>query len=667
MPEIRNVKLEFLRQGPAHNQLLSPLTPYLALCGANGGVTVNMPFEHRHLLNKLERLSYSIDGTPIAGSQREAELRELGEAIGRVFGQVPALLTELGNARSELVHLRLSMAASELALVPFELAIGSDSFPGSGSPLFVQSIAPITLTREVRRGQPLPVAWNRKPRILFAFASPRGFAQVPAQAHLEALRRAIEPWVKWRATPEKRIPEVKSLLTVLPNASLQQIRRACAETDYTHVHILAHGDRIGGDEERRYGIALCADSDGNQKDMVDGEALAIALTARDSMGGTRFRPTVVSLATCDSGHQGSVSIPGGSLAHALHAGGIPWVIASQFPLWMGASSIAVEVLYNGILRGDDPRWVLYTLRQRLRTDSPNTHDWASILAYAVVPWDFDRQLEAFRNRQARGRIEIKFDKAEEIVKTQDLAGASPTEVSPGFVKLEELYDAIREDLRKWRGESAISAKSAQAERLGMSAASEKRIGNLHDYQSIVARKRKNLIEAEKHSERARHAYTAALKFYKEALQADPKNHWVVTQYLSLLAVLAGSSGHGDLCKQHNDYWLAARWLATQELRNASGEDKAWSLATLAELELLGTVYDNRFDRGKAQEIIVKCCSDICEAVGSDAFAVFSTRRQFTRYLEFWAREYWNDLATAAVNSLGNGESWVGREYLGPAR
>src|SRR5205823_12755129 len=140
-----------------------------------------------------------------------------------------------------------------------------------------------------RRGQPLPVAWNRKPRILFAFASPRGFAQVPAQTHLEALRRAIEPWVKWRGTPEERVNEVKSLLTVLPNTSLQQIRRACAETDYTHVHILAHGDRIGQDEERHYGIALCADKDGSQKDVVDGEALAIALTARDSMGGTRFR------------------------------------------------------------------------------------------------------------------------------------------------------------------------------------------------------------------------------------------------------------------------------------------------------------------------------------------------------------------------------------------
>jgi hypothetical protein len=50
MSEIRNVKIELLRAGPAHNQLLSPLTPYLALCGADGPVTVHIPFEHEQLL-----------------------------------------------------------------------------------------------------------------------------------------------------------------------------------------------------------------------------------------------------------------------------------------------------------------------------------------------------------------------------------------------------------------------------------------------------------------------------------------------------------------------------------------------------------------------------------------------------------------------------------------
>jgi len=160
MSDILDVKLELLRPGSSHNQLLSPLTPYLALCGADGPVTVHLPFEHRQLLSRLERLRYSTEGKEIAPGQREAELRDMGEALGRVLARVPALLSELGSARSggtDLVHLRLSISAFELALVPFEVTIGADGFPGFGFPLFVQSIAPITMTREVRRGRPLPV------------------------------------------------------------------------------------------------------------------------------------------------------------------------------------------------------------------------------------------------------------------------------------------------------------------------------------------------------------------------------------------------------------------------------------------------------------------------------------------------------------------------------
>lgn len=86
MSEIHNVKLEILRPGPAHNQLLSPLTPYLVLCGAAGPVTVRLPFEQRQLLIRLERLRYYTERTPVPASQREAELGELGETIGKMFG-----------------------------------------------------------------------------------------------------------------------------------------------------------------------------------------------------------------------------------------------------------------------------------------------------------------------------------------------------------------------------------------------------------------------------------------------------------------------------------------------------------------------------------------------------------------------------------------------------
>jgi hypothetical protein len=640
MGEIRDVKLELLRSGPAHNQLLSPLTPYLALCGADGPVTVTIPFEHGQLLNRLERLRYEIDGREVAPSQREAEVREIGEALGRVLSQVPGLLSELSSARSEqseLVNLRLSVGANELALVPFELAIGQDGYPGSGSPLFLQSIAPITLTREVRRGRPLPVQWNRRPRILFAFASPADLPPVPAQAHLQSLRRAIDPWVKWKPEPAERVKEVGAHLTVLPNASLQAIRRACAETEYTHVHILAHGQMI--ERQGHYGLALCADTDGGRSE-VDGEALSIALTARDSMGQARSRPTVVSLATCDSGNAGSVITAGGSVAHALHAGGIPWVIASQFPLWMYASSVATEVLYRGLLRGDDPRWVLYTLRQRLRTDSTATHDWASIVAYAVVPSDFAQGVEAFRNGQTKRHIDRLFDEAYQRVhgtyKSTEEGQASLAEVEP-------LYATIRHDLAQWRQALPATASPRDwAERLGMSAATEKRIGDTYRPSTSP--------------ERATPAYEKALEFYLGALEAEPVNHWVITQYLSLLAVLRPDDWR-MLAKEYGTWWSGSRQIATWALRKATGEDRAWALGTLAELELLGVVYDaGAFNEADARKKIESFCREIVDMLGKESFAVASTRRQFERYRTIWKREAWNALAKCATETLPVGES-----------
>src|SRR5262249_44076007 len=145
------------------------------------------------------------------------------------------------HGRAQLAHLRLSVTAFELGMVPFEMTIAPDGYPGSGSPLCLQTELPVCMTREIRRGQPLTVNWNRKPRILFAFASPEGFPAVPAQPHLQALRRAIDPWVRRGDTPEENLRNVKEVLTVLPDASIEKIRQCCMEKEYTHIHILAHG------------------------------------------------------------------------------------------------------------------------------------------------------------------------------------------------------------------------------------------------------------------------------------------------------------------------------------------------------------------------------------------------------------------------------------------
>jgi hypothetical protein len=409
MSAIHDVKLEILRPGTAHNQLLSPNTSYSVLCGTDWpATTITQPLEHRQLLTRLERLRYFSGVTPVGQSQRESELRELGEIIGQMFGQIPALFSELSKVRTEqgkLVHLRLSLSAFELALLPFEAAIAPNGFPGSGSPLFLQSNPPITLTREVRLGQPLPVKWNRPPRILFIFASPAGLAKVPAEQHLIALQRAINPWELAKDREDENLCE-KRLLTVLREATLEQIREACAETEFTHVHILAHGAPYGTAGDHRYGLALCSSTNPGEIDVVIGERLASALNPnRATTEAGQSRPTVLSFATCDSANVGSVLTPGGSIAHELHAAGIPWVFASQFPLWMRASTLCTEVLYERLLEGADPRWILHELRKRLRVSCPETHDWASIVAYATVPPDFEEQLSDFRDKQTRSQTE----------------------------------------------------------------------------------------------------------------------------------------------------------------------------------------------------------------------------------------------------------------------
>ncbi|WP_411727243.1 CHAT domain-containing protein [Methyloglobulus sp.] len=660
--KIRKVKLELLRPGPAHNQLLSPLTPYIALCGEDGPVTVQMPFEHRQLLMRLRRLRYESNKDPAKDEQRQAEVHDIGESIGRVLGQVPALLSELGESTLEtrqLVHLALSLSAFELGLIPFEFAIGMEGFPSSGSPLFLQTRRPITITREIRRGHPLRIIWNRPPRILFVSAQPDGLV-VPAQAHLQALRSAIEPWVKIRDTDKAkdRIGDVKNILTVLPNASLKQIREACAATEYTHIHILAHGAPLEDSGDKRYGVALCNELDLG-KDIVDGERLAIALTARDASGKMKLRPTLVTLATCDSGNIETVLTPGGSIAHELHAAGIPWVIASQFPLWMRASSIAAEVLYSRLLEGIDPRRVLYELRQRLRTDSSGTHDWASIVAYATVPEDFEQQVDDFRDKQVRAGLEVKFGRIDELVGADDNDIKKIASIPEGCdVEIESLCKTIRVELKVWREEpEAQSSPKVKAERLGMSAASEKRIGIA--FYLLADSKPTNPDENVKWKNEGKKAYEAAREFYREALEVEPHNHWVITQYLSIMAtpVLADVPVFKDLSKNYVRSWGAARQIAEWQLIKSTGLDRAWALGTLAELALLGMAHGGKsFGQKQAEEEITRYCAEMLTLLGPDAFAIISTKRQFKRYIRFWNREEWKDLPFVALKALGDKSS-----------
>src|SRR5262249_33155969 len=143
----------------------------------------------------------------------------------------------------------------------------------------------------------------------------------------------------------------------------------------------------------------------------------------------------------------------------------PWVIASQFPLTVDGSVVLADDLYCHLFRGEDPRRSLQCLRSHLAARFADRHDWASLVIYASMPSEFDRQVETFRSRatlERRNRAYSLVDllllkRIQEQAKRSDRPlpfGALPEafwkEVStPEQARkaVEEVYDALEEERR----------------------------------------------------------------------------------------------------------------------------------------------------------------------------------------------------------------------------
>ena len=423
MTKVNKVNLEFLRHGPAHNQLLSPLTRYLGLCGNAGACTVQVPYEHQDFLARLKSLRYGIGGSDDA-ERRQLDVSRTAQDITNILACVPGLNSSLGTAcRTEVTvtHLDLVLSAAELAMLPFELAkVPPGCAGGEGNYLLLQTLIPVCLTRRVRSALSDAVIWPRKPKILFVVAQPSHMS-VPAREHTMAMLNAIDPWVPYfdPSSQEDRREKAGEVLTILTEATIKEIEKACAKNAYSHVHILAHGMENKKKPGSPYGLALHDPSDKSKIDVVSGEQLASALRPLRpdaSAAQNATLPAVVTVAACDSGNVSSVTYSNGaSLAHELHQAGIPVVVASQFPLSKPASVLVAEVLYQRMLWGEDPRIILHSLRSRLRVLCPDTHDWASLVMYAALPPDLDDQLLDVRYTQAKRAIDSALDRIDKSI------------------------------------------------------------------------------------------------------------------------------------------------------------------------------------------------------------------------------------------------------------
>jgi hypothetical protein len=412
--DIRTVTVELLRAGPRHNQLVSPLTQYLGVCGNAAAGRVSLPYEHGDLELRLQELRYRVANQDDP-ARRSKLLDRTGREVAQILSAIPGvsgLLNPEDEQPRTLTHLRIVLSASELAMLPFEASkvpTGEDSM---STWLALQARAPVCVTRHIRSVSAEGVQWPSEPRLLFV-AGPD--TDEPLALHRKALADAMAPWRNADGPLGDR-------LVVLEKATLAHISREIASAaakgaPFTHVHILAHGAPL--DETDRHspvGLALY------DEDVISGRQLATALVAVTDRGVTR--PVVVTLATCDSGKVSDVRTTDASVAHDLHDQGIPLVVASQFPLSVDGSVPFVERFYQGQLWGEHPLVSLYAVRLHLHSCmGPDTHDWASLVVYEAFPSNLTDQLEELRYWQARRAQEGALRRVEALVAQDD--GGTP--------------------------------------------------------------------------------------------------------------------------------------------------------------------------------------------------------------------------------------------------
>lgn len=672
---MRTITLELLRHGPAHNQLLSPLTPYLALCQNHGAVTLHMPFEHNQFLYRLSALGYRINE-----ESRIFQLNDTARVMGEILAMIPGLTAESNkddDTDEPLTHLRLILSASELALLPFELALSPNGFPGAGQHLLLQPQTPICLTRETRRVTDDTFRWPKSARVLFVAASPPEVGTIPLESHLLALRRLVGPWVKYYDDndPEARRTRVEERLYFLPAASIEAIEKACADGRFTHVHILAHGVERKEGYDTRFFLALHDARDPGRTDYINGSRLATALRASrnpDSEG--LAQPAVVTLASCNSGTVGSVigsaAGAGASIAHALHESGIPMVVAGQFPLSFEGSVCLVECLYEGLLWGTDPRRLLYDLRRRLYARFPERHDWSSLTAYVSLPADFDSQLADVRIERAMGSINAAMNHADEVTRrafaeefssdSSQQGQGSPSDATESQELLEGALEKIA--AAKRRLQRLVDCIPAKRSRIyGNLASTEKRQGEVL-YSAIHS----EIFDlADEKLEESYDLLRKARDHYWDSFLLNRSSSWAVVQYLSLTLVMQHSAKFPDLNpipgeKQANAereeqgqgpeeqetaerdldaLWSMAHLLSRYDLRSKSRTRNIWACSNLIELYMLAHVMPPNKGRPRPAEAsrrALEHTDTLIDLAGRDSFEVYSTRRQVFRYMKWFA-------------------------------
>lgn len=587
---MRSILVEFARQKKLDTGSLREGDDYICTADQLPVREVEMNIDQRPFNGLMKDLRYEI----ASEEKRQAALKTLCDKSTELIdsavdedGRLGAVLNENGE---ELQQIDFVANAAELSAIPFEAALSSDD-----TPLFL-SRGGVVLTRRVRGAfaEEKPT-WPKRPRVLFVWSAAGG--EIPTDEHRDALLDALESWLPARSA------DIEKVFVEVGNAKLKDIRSvvdAAAEAGagFTHVHLLAHGTPVAGDNDDRFGVALDHVIEG--VDAVKPEHLAEALTA------IRSSSVVVTLAACDLGNQTDTITPEKSVAHQMHMSGIPVVIASQLPLTIDGSNILVRRFYRELLGGSDVRAALHASRVDLYNSPEAGHDWVSLVGYVRLSEGYTDFLQDIGLQARLASLENLRDKAEVLAEE----GADQGQVQKVRSSLEREIKSLENLLENTREGAALD------ENLGLLGSSEKRLAELcfHHFD-------------EEGREASREALERSRDWYHRAFDKNPSHHWSGVQYLALDAAL-----NGTIDEKH---WRVAYFAAQVD---RSRENEYWALGSLAELALLGRIIDAQTDESAAGYLaeMRHTVEGLPEPPGFDPF--LSTKLQLHRYVDWWQKD-----------------------------
>lgn len=626
---LQQVTIELMRPGDLGGQLLSKLTSYLAVSDDSHAETIHLPFDHWELLQDLRMLSQNR-----ASHERDHSLLALGKRVRDFMERLSllpgALRTHTDGGRP--VHLRLALSGHELALIPYEAGLGPSPPYAEAEPLLAHPNRQVILTRELRQSSTMPLDWSRPPRVLLVGAEPEPYSEVPLRAHALSLYQALQPFEFRRSRYESAGRDASSMLTILSRATLAEIHSACATATppFTHVVLLAHGVALRSKGMTQYGVAL--HSEHGDLDVVDSVKLRNALRPIHSDGRRVTTPTMLVMMMCHSGAQGDVVLPVGSLAHELHAAGIPWVLASQFPLSKTGSVTISRELFPSLFLGDDPRLVLHKVRQMLRLPSGHP-DWASLVAYAAIPPGFERQVQLARRRAADLACSVLFNEIDtEANPVRD--GASSGQSRRELTKVQrQKYESLVNDyaqriLDTQPVQDTPETAPDRAEVFGMLGGIERNRAFLLDVQVGMESTRIS-------SNKLRTRLAAARNYYAKARTLWSEFSWNTVHYLSLTAQL------GEPFPM--TAWAAAIEVAGAQVQSPNSTVRDWGHVALHELFLLALSRPDRQRQilcslagGKSSTFLRKQAEQqfktIVMSASPDSDVIRKVKRQLRRYL-----------------------------------